>query len=106
MMEGKTPIRTTSRSGAYIIHSGIAAVLSSFAVIALSWTFNFPTGPAKSPLVSSGRTVKITNQPKTASFGDSVAYQRAIEEVYSRRHVFPEKFFGISGIRLLIPNLP
>jgi hypothetical protein len=106
MTEERPPIKTTNRIGAYIIHSGIAAVLSSFAVIARSWTFNSPTGPAKSPLVSSGRTVKVTNQPKTASFADRVAYQRAIEEVYLRGNVFSEKVLGLSGILLRIPNLP
>jgi hypothetical protein len=55
-------------------------VLSSFAVIALSWAFNSSNGPAKSPFASPGRT----NQAKTLTFADRVAYQRAIEEVYWR----------------------
>ncbi|PYL31378.1 MAG: hypothetical protein DMF39_03160 [Verrucomicrobia bacterium] len=81
MTEGNTPpIKTTNRIGAYIIHSGIAAVLSSFAVIALSWTFNSPNASVKSSFASPGRT----NRAKTLSFADRVAYQYAIEEVYWR----------------------
>ncbi|PYL62668.1 MAG: hypothetical protein DMF24_03200, partial [Verrucomicrobia bacterium] len=59
-------------------------MLSSFAVVALSWTFNSPNRSAKSPFASPGRT----NQPRTLAFTDRVAYQRAIEEVYWRHRTW------------------
>ena len=64
-------------------------MLSSFAVLALSWTFNSSNGSAKSPSASFGRTGKITNQAKTLSFADRVAYQYAIEEVYWQHRIWP-----------------
>ena len=86
-------MKTKSKTSGHIIRSGVWAVFLSVAFIALSSAFNSPNGWHKTAVatVDYDTTAKIPSQPRTFSFAERVAYQRAIEDVYWRHRIWPKR---------------
>ena len=80
-------MKTKSKISGHIIRSVAYAVLLSVAFIAASSAFQSLNSTAKSP-----------TQPRALSFAERVAFQRAIEDVYWRHRIWPQR-------RILIPSL-
>ena len=68
-------MKTKSKLPCFTLRSVAATLLSSFVLVALSF---------------SGKAASSSGQTKTLGFAERVAYQRAIEEVYWRHRIWPE----------------
>ena len=86
-------MKTKSKTSGHIIRSGVWAVFLSVAFIALSSAFNSPNRWHKTAVATGvyDTTAKIPSQPRTFSFAERVAYQRAIEDVYWRHRIWPKE---------------
>ena len=80
-----------SRIRGYIIHSGVVALLFSLVVIATGSALKFRSESPNSPSAAPGRAASILNGATTLTFGQRVAYQRAIEHVYWRHRIWPKE---------------
>ena len=74
----------------HIIRSAGAAVFFLFALVAFSSGFN-SSRSSKPALPTSGKAATASNQARTLTFVERVAYQRAIEEVYWRHRIWPKE---------------
>src|SRR5205809_4333880 len=90
--KGKEEMKTQKISG-HIIRSAAYAVFLSVAFIAFSWAFQSPNKWYKSAVATGGyeSTAKSQSQPRALGFGERVAYQRAIEDVYWRHRIWPKE---------------
>src|SRR5262245_52874976 len=86
-------MKTKAKSGAYIIRSAACAALLSFTIVALTSAFNLSSRLPKSvmPVSASAKAATDSKQPRTLTFAQRVAYQRAIEDVYWRHRIWPEE---------------
>src|SRR6266536_1411691 len=86
-------MKTKSKISGYIIRSAAYAVFLSVAFIVASLAFNSPNAWDKSASATDGydRMAKSPSQPRAFSFVERVAYQRAIEDVYWRHHIWPKE---------------
>jgi len=85
-------MKTKTEISGHRIRSGAAAVFFLFALVALSSAFNSNRAPE--PAVASGpagKGLSTSNQIRTLTFADRVAYQRAIEDVYWRHRIWPKE---------------
>ena len=79
-----------SRIRGYIIHSGVVALLFSLVVIATGSALKFRSESPNPPSAAPGRVANM-NGATTLTFGQRVAYQRAIEDVYWRHRIWPKE---------------
>ena len=86
-------MKTKSKISGYIIRSAAYAVFLSVAFIAATSAFNSPNAWDKSARATGGydRMAKSPSQPRTFSFVERVAFQRAIEDVYWRHRIWPKE---------------
>ena len=86
-------MKTKSKISGHIIRSAAYALFLSVAFIAASWAFQSPNKWYKSAVANGGydRMAKSPSQPRTFSFVDRVAFQRAIEDVYWRHRIWPKE---------------
>ena len=86
-------MKTKSKISGHIIRSGAWAVSLSVAFIALSSAFDSPNTWHKSAGTTGAydATGKTSSQPRTFSFAERVAFQRAIEDVYWRHRIWPKE---------------
>src|SRR5438093_8695241 len=97
-------MKTRSKTSAYIVRSGAAALLLSCVIVALCSAINLPNHPPNGltpdhstafgvnahESVPSMAAPAIRRNP-TLSFAERVAYQRAIEDVYWRHRIWPRE---------------
>src|SRR5437870_6240922 len=79
-------MKTGKKISGYIARSAAVAVLLSSAIVGFTSAFNLP-GRWSRPALSAS----LVPQARTLSFGDRVAYHRAIEEVYWRHRIWPKE---------------
>src|SRR5262245_61312156 len=85
-------MRTKSKISGHIIRSGAAAAFFLFALIALSPAFNSSRAPKPAaPGRPAADAATNSNQARTLTFAERVAYQRAIEDVYWRHRIWPKE---------------
>ena len=86
-------MKTKNRISGYMIRSAAYAVFLSVAFIAITSGFNSLNTWDKSASATGGydRMAKSPSQPRTFSFLDRVAFQRAIEDVYWRHRIWPKE---------------
>jgi N-acetylneuraminic acid mutarotase len=86
-------MKTKSKASSYVIRGGAFAILLLSALVTLTSAFNPPTRWTKSgaPVRSSGKAPTASRQTRKLTFGDRVAYQRAIEDVYWRHRIWPQQ---------------
>src|SRR5438094_312658 len=76
---------------AWALHVALSvAVISAFAIF-LASSFNAAISPFASAAGTSARSEAAPSQPRQLSFGDRVAYRRAIEDVYWRHRIWPKE---------------
>ena len=80
-----------SRIRGYIIHSGVVALLFSLVVIATGSALKFRSESPNPPSAAPSRAANILNAATTLTFGQRIAYQRAIEHVYWRHRIWPKE---------------
>jgi hypothetical protein len=83
-------MKTKSKISAHIIRSGRAALFFLFAVVALSSAFNSVNKSAKPLLPTRTKGATASMEPRTLTFANRAAYQRAIEEVHWRHRNWPD----------------
>src|SRR6478672_376543 len=75
---------------AWALHVALSvAVISAFTIF-LTSSFNAAISPFASATATSARSEAAPSQSRQLSFGDRVAYQRAIEEVYWHHRIWPK----------------
>ena len=86
-------MKTKSKISGYVIRSAAYAVFLSVAFIAASSAFNSPNKWYNSAVatVGYGSTAKSPSQPRALSFAERVVFQRAIEDVYWRHRIWPQR---------------
>ena len=86
-------MKTKSKISGHIIRSAAYAVFLSVAFIAASSASNSPNKWQRSAGASGTYTAteKTSSQPRTFSFADRVAFQRAIEDVYWRHRIWSKE---------------
>jgi N-acetylneuraminic acid mutarotase len=86
-------MKAKSKISGYIIRSGAWAVFLSVAFIAASSASSLPNRWHKSGGTAGAydATGKTSSQPRTFSFAERVAFQRAIEDVYWRHRIWPKE---------------
>src|SRR6266404_3724495 len=86
-------MKTKSKMSGYIIRGGAWAVFLSLAFIALSSASNSANRWQRSAEATGAydATGKTSTQPRTFSFAERVAFQRAIEDVYWRHRIWPKE---------------
>ena len=87
-------MKTKSKTSGSMIRRGAAAVFLLFALVALTSAFNSAKRSPKSSPPKRSRAETASNQSRTLTFAERVAYQRAIEEVYWRHRIWPETNSG------------
>ena len=88
-------MKTKSKLSAYILRGSTAALLFSCVIVALCSAINLPEQPLKAPAPQDNAAFGANaHQSRSLSFADRVAYQRAIEEVYWRHRIWPERTSG------------
>src|SRR5438094_5805264 len=93
---------TKSKISGYILRSSAAALLFSCVVVAISSAINPPNHPPTFPASENNTAFGVNGHESAAfvaasairsnrmlTFGDRVAYQRAIEEVYWQHRIWP-----------------
>src|SRR4029453_19246770 len=96
-------MKTKNKISGYIVRSCAAALLLSCMIVALSWAINLPNKSPKFPPPGNNTTLGVNGHEsassgappairtdRTLTFGDRVAYQRAIEDVYWRHRIWPK----------------
>ena len=86
-------MKTKNKISGYMIRSAAYAVFLSVAFIAITSGFNSLNAWDKSASATGGydSMAKSPSQPRTFSFLDRVAFQRAIEDVYWRHRIWPKE---------------
>src|SRR6266511_3798173 len=86
-------MKTKSKTSGYIICSAVYAVCFSVGLVALSSAFQSPSRWYESAGTTGAydATGKTSNQSRTFSFAERVAFQRAIEDVYWRHRIWPKE---------------
>jgi hypothetical protein len=86
-------MKTKSKLGGHIIRACAWAVFLSVAFIAASSASNSPNRWQRSTGTTGAydTTGKTSSQPRTFSFAERVAFQRAIEDVYWRHRIWPKE---------------
>jgi N-acetylneuraminic acid mutarotase len=86
-------MKTKSKISGYVVRSAAYAVFLSVAFIAASSASNSPNTSHKSADTGGAydTTGKTSSQPRTFSFAERVAFQRAIEDVYWRHRIWPKE---------------
>jgi len=84
-------MKTKSKISGYIIRSAAYAVFLSVAFVALSSAIQLPNKWHKSAGTTGGydSAANSQSQPRAFSFGERVAFQQAIEDVYWRHRIWP-----------------
>src|ERR1041385_2933503 len=83
-------MKTNNKFGAYILRGSTGALLFSCVIVALCSAINLPEQPPKAlPPQDNAGFGANAYQNRSLSFADRVAYQRAIEDVYWRHHIWP-----------------
>ena len=96
-------MKTKTKISGYILRSAAAMLLFLCMVVAFASAINLPNNPAKVPAPQNNTALGLKGhegaasmaasairKDRTLTFADRVAYQRAIEEVYWRHHIWPE----------------
>src|SRR5882672_6819151 len=83
-------MKTNNKLSAYILRGGTGALLFSCVIVALCSAIHLPEQPPKArPPRSNALFDANGHESATLSFAERVAYQRAIEDVYWRHHIWP-----------------
>ena len=95
-------MKTKSKISAYVVRGGVAALLFSCVILAISSAINVPNKRPKVPALQNNTAFGLNVHESAASvaapttrtdrpltFADRVAYQRAIEEIYWRHRIWP-----------------
>src|SRR5437660_1920139 len=85
-------MKTKCRISGHFLRSSAAAVFFLFAFVALSSAFNSNrVSNVSAGSAPAGKALSASNQARTLTFADCVAYQRAIEDVYWRHRIWPKE---------------
>src|SRR5205814_1977976 len=86
-------MKTKSNISGHLMRRAAYAVFLSVAFIAASSASNSPNRWQRSAGTTDAydRKAKTSNQPQAFSFAERVAFQRAIEDVYWRRRIWPKE---------------
>ena len=100
-------MQTKNKISGYIVRGSAAALLLSCLIVALSSAINLPNKPPKFPTPENNTAFGVNadesvasvvasaiQRKRTLTFGDRVAYQRAIEDAYWRHRIWPEANAG------------